>query len=123
LQKATNGAGYLVIAKQGLPHKAIGWIQFTSGKLKTAIRYWAPENQQEGVEFAHSVIGAISQLFEDGNRTCTISAGTKNSPVGSDKAAWIVCGNKGINISVVHYSGQPEAADVAEWLGVPTQAP
>lgn len=109
-------SSWIVSSKNGPPFKAVGNVVFKDGKLSSVLKYWGPEDQQKGVEFATSLYGVIDGFAKEGRRTCTISVGQKQDPGYENKAMFITCGEKYIRIDIDRSEKTGESADITEVL-------
>ena len=100
----------------GPPYTMVGSVAFRDGKLSSATKYWDPVDQQKAAPFARSVYGVIAELVKDGKTTCTIQTGQSESPGNEQKAAFIICGDRKIEILVMRDDKLGEIGTVSELL-------
>lgn len=70
-------------------------IQFTSGRLTFAERFWATNENDTGM----ALFGAVSSLNKDGFRTCDVTASVNTSPDITAHNVWISCGEKSVVVN------------------------
>ncbi len=109
-------SSWTVSSKNGPPFKSVGNVVFRDGKLSSVLKYWGPEDQQKGVEFATSLYGVIDGFTQEGRRACTISVGQKQDPGYQSKAMFINCGNKYVRIDIGRREQVGEFTDITEVL-------
>ena len=61
-----EGGGWLIEQKEGPPFPPVANIAFENGKLQEVRKYWGPEDQAKGVEFATTLYGLIASFSEEG---------------------------------------------------------
>lgn len=101
-----EGGGWLIEQKEGPPFPPVANIAFENGKLQEVRKYWGPEDQAKGVEFATTLYGLIASFSEEGRRNCIISVGETYGPDYNNKSAFISCGQKRIEISIAAESSK-----------------
>jgi len=95
-----GGASWLVMPKDGTLYPAVGSVDFKNDKVRKVRKYWGPEDQARGVEFATNLYGLIESFTEEGKRNCVISVGETHDPGYENRTAFISCGHKRIEISI-----------------------
>ena len=109
-------SSFLVTPKNVPPFMVIGNVAFTDGKLTSIMKYWSPEDQKKGVEFATSLYGVIDGFVREGRRTCHIDIGQVQDPGYDARAMFIVCGKKQIRIDISRSGQFGESATITEVL-------
>ncbi len=100
------------------PFTLIGNVTFNDGQLTSVIKYWGPNDQQKGVEVASALYGALAQFIKEGKRSCVIDTSTNQTPQAEMKSAFITCGGKYLDVSIVRTNGF-ESASISEFLQSP----
>jgi hypothetical protein len=90
---------WLVTAKGG-GSPAFASVDLENEKVKEARKYWSPNDQQKGAEFATAIYGLIASFSQEGRRNCTISTDESHDPGFDNQRAVISCGHKSIEISI-----------------------
>ena len=119
LEKLTGSAkdsSSWVIKSKVQKSQFYGSISFKNGKLASVMRYWSPDDQQKGYEFAKAIYGLVAQFEKEGNSMCRISVGENNAPQFQAKAAFIVCGPKAMRVDIVEGKGT-RSGSISEVLG------
>jgi hypothetical protein len=114
-----SGDSWEIIEKGGQFDKILGTFGFQADKLSWVYKEWGPDDQSKGVEFAGALFAAISQFEKEGRTTCEISAGETQNPKAEIKTAYISCGNKYIDITVIRSTEFGDTASVEENLEKP----
>ena len=125
LQKVENSDTWIVLSEHHegnqTTHDPVGTVAFKDGKLDEVSKSWGPQDQQKGVDFAHSIYGAIASLANMGKTDCRIAVGENQQPTGEIKSAFITCGDEYIQVEISRYSQYGEFSTVSEVLGARTK--
>lgn len=107
--------GCVLWLKGGPPYTMVASLSFKDGRLSWLIKYWSPEDQRRSEPFAQAVFAAISSLVSDGKIQCTINVRQDGSPRLEQKHAYIICGDRKLDIRIVH-SEEGDFGALDEWL-------
>jgi hypothetical protein len=77
----------------------VGTIGFREERLALALRNWLPGGESESFDLARALYGAIRSLIAEGERNCRIATGESDSPEGSHRTVFFVCGNKRLEVT------------------------
>lgn len=91
-------------------------VAFRSGRLMSVFRYWDPSDQQKGADLARKVYGAVGSLVKDGYTTCTLDVGSSEGPQAEVRTAFIMCGPRSLELSVVRSEKGSESSMLVEKL-------
>jgi len=75
-------------------------VSFKDNKLKSIMKYWTPENQQDGVQFVENLYDLVNSFTNEGKSSCSISAGRQKESGYDGKAVFVTCGAKYIRIDL-----------------------
>jgi hypothetical protein len=114
----TEADSFWVVSKDGPPHTVVGNVGFKNGKLSAVLKYWGPEDQQKGLEFANSLYAAIASLSKNAQESCSVNVGETNEPQVERKSAFITCGQRYIRMDIVHNKKGGDSAGITEVLEV-----
>jgi hypothetical protein len=98
------------------PPHLVGTVSFTNESLISVNKFWGPEDQHRGAEFAQSLYGAIASLVNSGKTGCHISVGENQQPTGESKIAFISCGDRFIRVDIIRRPQIGEVATLTEVL-------
>lgn len=107
---------WMVTSKDGPPFRSVASLGFRDGKLSSVFKYWGPQDQQKGTEFANALYGVIKGFNEEGKHACAISVGQKQEPNHEAKAIFIACGEKYVRVDIGRNESTGEYTDITEVL-------
>jgi hypothetical protein len=93
---------WIVSTKRGPPFDTIGSLSFVDNRLATIRKYWGPENQQRGFEFASRLYWALKGLTANGREDCAVELSDNEGPAYNIKSISITCGGRAVEISTTH---------------------
>lgn len=99
--KLEGGGGdtWMVQEKSDSPvPTSIGSLGFTNGKLTYAARDWT-QGDEDSYSFAQALMGAMQQMEEDGQHSCSFDAPRSRSPKAEINYLRFYCGSKRIEIT------------------------
>ena len=105
-----------VSADSKIPPRAIGSVTFTDGKLTTVMRYWGPEDQQKGFEFAEHLYDLPNSFTNEGRTSCSIETGRLKQLEFDSRTIFITCGAKHIRMDLLTKQ-DGKFTDLSEVLG------
>src|SRR6266404_469859 len=97
LEQMGDSDSFIIETKIGPPFESYGVIAFSSGRLSHVSKRWNLRVTDD-VGFGEAVIGVIAHFTQESRRACVIDAGGTQSPGSEQKTAWIICGEKYVEI-------------------------
>jgi len=117
LKPATTGETGPVDALFVYDHSTlIANVAFRSGRLLSVFKYWNPVDQQQGAELARKLYGAVGSLVKDGYTTCTLDAVSSENPQAELRTAFVTCGPRSLQLTVVRLERGGESVTLSEKL-------
>ncbi len=102
-----------VATKSGPPYEPEGQLVFKNGRLTGVWKNWFSSNQARGYELANNVYGLFKVLEHEGNTNCILSTSANQNSRGEEKAAFLFCGSKEIEVSTVRWRRGDQTNDGA----------
>jgi hypothetical protein len=100
----------------GPPSRVVANVVFKNGRLSIVTKSWEPDDQQTFVPFARSVYSVIAAFVKDGKTECAIKADQNEGPGFENRSAFIICGDRKVEVSVLRDDKLGEIATITEWL-------
>jgi len=93
-----------------------GMLTFKNGKLASAERLWAYENDANSVELTKSLIGVLTNFVKNGKSACIVQTQLSDSLDAQGETVFVSCGRRTLKISVAKVESYKEDASVSETL-------
>src|SRR5207253_5009486 len=94
----------------------VGNVAFRDGRLSSVFKYWDPPDQQKGVEFAQKFYAAVTSMVNEGHRSCVLGTASSDQPRSEQRVAFITCGRRSLEVSVLRTDEHGAFASVTEKL-------
>jgi hypothetical protein len=102
--------------EEGAKPRWEGMLSFKSGKLVSAERLWAYENDDNSVALTKSLVGVLNKFVRDGQSTCVVQSMRSDAPDAEGETVFVNCGKRSLKISVAKVEGYKEDASISEML-------
>jgi hypothetical protein len=116
---ANSDSSWMVLSKDGPPYTAVASVGFKDGKLVSVVKYWGPEDQQKGMDFASALYAAMHSVSQSRSEACTVSTSANEEPQTEMKTVFLTCTERYFRIDIMRSEKFGNAAYISEVVQAP----